>query len=125
YDPDLDRKVALKLLHGGPSGSSGTGGETRLIREAQAMAKLSHPNVIAVHDVGTYRGNVFVAMEFVDGPTLAAWHSQRRPWKEVLRMYLQAGRGLAAAHAVGLVHRDFKPANALIGSDGRVRVLDF
>ncbi len=125
YDPDLDRKVALKLLHGGPSGSSGTGGETRLIREAQAMAKLSHPNVIAVHDVGTYRGNVFVAMEFVDGPTLAAWHSQRRPWKEVLRMYLQAGRGLTAAHAVGLVHRDFKPANALIGSDGRVRVLDF
>jgi len=131
YDPELDRKVAIKLLQARPDGSqastaSGTGQEW-LLREAQAMARLSHPNVIAVHDVGTLSGNrVFVAMEQVDGVTLRAWlRDQVRPWRDVIPVMLAAGRGLAAAHAGGLVHRDFKPDNVLVGNDGRVRVMDF
>jgi tetratricopeptide (TPR) repeat protein len=124
YDPELDRKIAVKLLRPDASGSS-TASE-RLLREAQAMAKLSHRNVITVHDVGTHTGRVFVAMEFIDGGTLAAWlREEPRPWPAVLERFLAAGQGLAAAHAEGLVHRDFKPANVLLGGDGRVRVADF
>jgi tetratricopeptide (TPR) repeat protein/predicted Ser/Thr protein kinase len=119
YDPELDRKVALKLLRNGFGGGLG-------LREAQAMAKLSHPNVAVVHDVGTYEGGVFIAMEFVRGVTLQTWLSEQpRAWPEILDAFVQAGRGLAAAHDAGLVHRDFKPSNAIIGPDGRVRVLDF
>src|SRR5262249_55186566 len=93
---------------------------------AQAMARLSLPNVIAVHDVGTCEGQVFIAMELVDGQTLWSWLSERpRAWRETRDMFLQAGRGLAAAHAAGLVHRDFKPDNVLVGGHGRVRGLDF
>lgn len=127
YDPELDRKVALKLLHGSLSQAGRSSPEaTRLMREAQAIAQLSHPNVITVYDVGTYAGQVFIAMEFVDGADLSQWLRERpRPWQETLPVFLQAGEGLAAAHAVGLVHRDFKPANVLVGRDGRVRVLDF
>jgi len=127
YDPELDRKVALKLLRGASEDAArGTEGRQRLHREAKAMAKLSHPNVIAVHDVGTHEGRVYVAMEFVDGGTLGAWLAKRdRSWKEILATFLQAGRGLAAAHARELVHRDFKPDNVMLGSDGRARVLDF
>jgi tetratricopeptide (TPR) repeat protein len=127
YDPELDRKVALKLLRPGTAGTIGaTGASARLLREAQAMAKLSHPNVITVHDVGTYQDQVFVAMEYVEGPTLREWLvASDRSYGEVLEIFLRAGAGLAAAHAAGLVHRDFKPDNVLVGRDGRVRVVDF
>src|SRR5690606_8462055 len=106
----------------------------RLLREAQAMAQLSHPNVVAVHDVGQHEGKVFLAMEYVEGTTLRSFLEKRsRPWRVVLRAFVEAGRGLAAAHAKGLVHRDFKPDNAMVDDDGaesddgptRVRVLDF
>jgi tetratricopeptide (TPR) repeat protein/predicted Ser/Thr protein kinase len=125
YDPELDRKIAVKLLRSGDEGHSSAASE-RLIREAKAMAKLSHRNVITVHDVGTHKGRVFVAMEYLEGGTLADWMKQGpHPWRAVVEKFRAAGLGLAAAHAQGLVHRDFKPANVLIGSDGRVRVADF
>jgi tetratricopeptide (TPR) repeat protein len=127
YDPELDRKIALKLLHPEPGAGSGpSSGKRRLVREAQAMARLSHPNTIAVHDVGTHGDDVFVAMEYVDGWTLSAWVRRTKPpWTEALAVLRQAGAGLAAAHAAGLVHRDFKPENVMVAKDGRVRVLDF
>ncbi|MBA2543935.1 MAG: serine/threonine protein kinase, partial [Deltaproteobacteria bacterium] len=130
YDPELDRKVAIKLLQARPdssAGSQGTSGQTWLLREAQAMARLSHPNVIAVHDVGTLSGHrVFIAMEQVDGVTLRVWLRDKvRPWREVIQIMTAAGTGLAAAHASGLVHRDFKPDNVLVDNNGRVRVMDF
>ena len=124
YDLELDRKVAIKLLL--IDRGEGSIGRTRLLREAQAMARLSHPNVIPIYEVGTFTGQIYLAMEFVQGLTLEAWQAERRrPWPELLAMYLQAARGLAAAHAAGLVHRDFKPDNALVGADGRLRILDF
>jgi len=118
YDEELDRKVAIKVLR------SDAGDPRRLVREAQSLARLSHPNVVQVHESGTYNGAVFIAMEFVDGRTLAD-ASTDADWRGRLELLVQAGRGLAAAHAAGLVHRDFKPDNVLVGSDGRVRVLDF
>jgi serine/threonine protein kinase len=125
-DPQLGRTIALKLMR--PDGSIGVGQGTqeRLLREARAMARLSHPNVVAVHDAGTFQGTVFVAMELVKGQTLRRWlRAQPRTHAQILDVFAQAGRGLAAAHSVGLVHRDFKPDNVLIGEDGRVRVTDF
>ena len=121
YDDALDRKIAIKVLrHGGQEAA------LRLRREAQAMARVDHPNVVAVHEVGTEAGQVYVAMDFIRGTTLATWQRQPgRTWSQILEAYVQAGRGLAAAHAAGLIHRDFKPSNAIIGDDGRVRVLDF
>ncbi|HEY8376510.1 MAG TPA: serine/threonine-protein kinase, partial [Nannocystis sp.] len=126
-DPELDRKVALKLLHPELAGSiAGGDARTRLLREAQALAKLSHPNVVTIFDVGTHGDQIWIAMEFVAGRTLRAWLAERRPdWRELLAVMQAAGRGLAAAHAVGLVHRDIKPDNIMIGDDGRVRVMDF
>jgi tetratricopeptide (TPR) repeat protein len=121
YDPELDRAVALKLLQERFDRDSGA--RTRFLREAQAMARINHPNVGIVHDVGSIDGRVYLAMELVEGVTLAA--RSGRELAEVLRLYVAAGRGLAAAHAKGLVHRDFKPDNVMIGDDGRVRVLDF
>lgn len=124
YDPNLDRKVALKTLHFNTSADSTAHG--RMLREAQAMARLSHPNVVNVFEVGENRGAIFIAMELVAGVTLRTWErAKERTWKEVVRVFLQAGQGLAAAHAAHLVHRDFKPANVLLGDDGRVRVTDF
>ena len=123
YDPELDRQVALKVLR--PEGRRVEELRLRLVLEAQALARLSHANVVTVHDVGTHDGCVFLAMELVDGVTLADWLKQPRSWEEVLRVFIEAGRGLAAAHAAGMVHRDFKPANVLVGRDGRVRVTDF
>jgi tetratricopeptide (TPR) repeat protein len=117
-DPDLNRKVAVKLVT--------SGDQARVMREAQALARLSHPNVVSIHDVGTVHHRVFIAMELVDGNTLFAWvHERARPWREIVRMFVAAGRGLAAAHAAGIVHRDVKPTNIVVGRDGRVRVLDF
>ena len=126
FDPELDRKVAIKLLQADATSDS-VGGQAWLQREAQAMARLSHPNVIAVYDVGTLPGDrVFVAMELVEGVTLRAWlKAEPRPWRDVLQVMRAAGAGLAAAHASGLVHRDFKPENVLVGNDLRVRVMDF
>ena len=116
----LDRPVALKVHRaGGPAEAH------RLEREARAMARLNHPNVIAVYDVGTWGDGVFVAMEYVDGGTARSWMQRGAPWQASLAMLLRAGEGLAAAHAAGMVHRDFKPENILIGSDGRARVADF
>jgi serine/threonine protein kinase/tetratricopeptide (TPR) repeat protein len=124
YDPDLDRKVAIKLLRarGGDNGE----GATRLLREAQAIAKLQHPNVVVVYDVGTFGESVFIAMEFVEGRTLGGWmHAGTRSQKDILNVFHAAGLGLAAAHAAGLVHRDFKPDNVMVLNDGQVRVMDF
>ncbi|MFZ5897034.1 MAG: serine/threonine-protein kinase PknK [Myxococcota bacterium] len=118
-DPDLGRTVAIKLLHAGVE-------DLRLEREARGLAQVSHPNVIAVYDVGRAAGRLFFAMEFVQGSTLRRWLSEsERSREEILNVFMQAGRGLEAAHAAGLVHRDFKPDNVLVGDDGRVRVLDF
>jgi serine/threonine protein kinase len=101
-------------------------GRQRTLREAQAIARLSHPNVVVVYDVGTFRDQVFIAMEFVEGNTVTYWvESQARSWQEVLRVFMAAGRGLMAAHEKGLVHRDFKPDNVMVGKDGQVRVMDF
>ncbi len=120
-DDRLDRELALKLLHPDLSGRSAT----RLLREAQALAKLSHPNVVHVYEVGDVGGQMYIAMELVEGQTLRDWHQTRPSWRECVQVYVQAGRGLAAAHAQGLVHRDFKPSNAILDTTGRVRVLDF
>ena len=128
FDPELKRDVALKIWLVRADGSSAQDrARDRLLREAQALAQLTHPNVVAIHDVGEFAGEVFIAMELVHGPSLRQWlHSEpRRPTLEILRVFLQAGRGLAAAHRAGLVHRDFKPDNVRLGSDGRARVLDF
>jgi serine/threonine protein kinase/tetratricopeptide (TPR) repeat protein len=128
YDPELDRKVAVKLLRTQVGADDLTAAEakTRLLREGQAIARLSHPNVIVVHDVGSFGDRVFVAMEFVDGHTVGYWLlAAKRSWKEVLRVFMAAGRGLAAAHASQVVHRDFKVENVMVGRDGQVRVMDF
>ncbi|MCH9683902.1 MAG: protein kinase, partial [Deltaproteobacteria bacterium] len=128
HDPELDRRIAIKLLRPLPGdGDGGLGDPTiRLLREAQATARLHHRNVVTVYDVGTRRGQVFMAMEFVQGVTLSTWlRRTRRRWAQVRDVMLQAGQGLAAAHDANLVHRDFKPQNVIIGDDGRVVVLDF
>ncbi|HUS27319.1 MAG TPA: CIA30 family protein [Kofleriaceae bacterium] len=122
YDPRLDRKIALKVLRPDRDGDER---RARLMREAQALAQLRHPNVVAIHDAGETDGQVFVAMELVEGTTLREWlRAERRDWRGIIAMFLQALHGLAAAHAAGIVHRDFKPDNVLIG-DGRAQVADF
>jgi tetratricopeptide (TPR) repeat protein/predicted Ser/Thr protein kinase len=123
YDPELDRPVALKLLSIVEDRADSMA--DRLRREAQALARLSHPNVIAVHDVGTFGRYVFIAMEFVEGQTLTAWLASQPGRREIISAFVAAGEGLSAAHRAGLVHRDFKPDNCMVGRDGRVRVLDF
>jgi tetratricopeptide (TPR) repeat protein/tRNA A-37 threonylcarbamoyl transferase component Bud32 len=129
YDPKLDRRVALKVLRRDRNATPEA--QDRLLREAQALARLSHPNVVAVHDVGTVEIGeirtpaVYVAMEYVEGKTLRDWSAEHDHWRTIARMFHAAGLGLAAAHAVGIVHRDFKPTNVIVGGEGRPRVLDF
>lgn len=119
-DAALERHVAIKVCQ-----AEGEAHANRMWREAKAMARLSHPNVLTIHHVGRVCGQVYIAMELVRGGTLRRWLRTPRSWEEILDAYLQVARGLAAAHAEGLVHRDCKPDNVLLGEDGRVRVADF
>jgi tetratricopeptide (TPR) repeat protein len=127
YDPELDRKIALKLVRvASRAGIGESDGGGRLLREAQAMARLAHPNVITIHDVGRLDDEVFLAMEYVVGRSLTDWlRDTEHDWPGIVAVFRAAGEGLAAAHRAGIVHRDFKPDNVLVGDDGRVRVLDF
>ena len=128
HDPELHRMVALKVLRkaaladGGPAGDQ----RARLLREARAMAQLNHPNVVTVYDAGAFEDQVFLAMELVEGTTLKRWlRAAAHPIDDIVRVFTAAGGGLSAAHRIGLVHRDFKPENVMVGDDGRVRVTDF
>jgi eukaryotic-like serine/threonine-protein kinase len=124
YHPDLERRIALKIVD--ESGPDSVEHQARLLREARAIARLSHPNVVTVYDAGTIGDRVYIAMELVDGETVDDWlRAVPRTWRDVVDVFLAAGRGLAAAHAAEIVHRDFKPHNVMIGRDGAVRVMDF
>ena len=121
YDPKLDRRIALKVMRSGDEL-----GRKRHLAEARALARVNHPNVVAVHDAGEHGDSLYVAMELVEGTSLATHLEQQQlPVRQIVRLFTDAARGLAAAHAAGVVHRDFKPANVLVGTDGRVRVADF
>ena len=125
FDPELQRDVAVKLIRADRFRGDIHGASARLRREAQITAQLAHPNVVTIYDVGESDGGVYIAMELVDGPSLSRWVKQdARTWREVVSMFFGAGRGLAAAHDAGLIHRDFKPSNVLVG-DRRARVVDF
>ena len=125
YDEELDRRVAIKLVDLGDPDRASLG-RNQLLREAQALARLIHPNVVAVFEAGVHDGRVYLAMEYVHGVDLEQWLAAGpRGWREVAATFLQAGAGLLAAHKVGLIHRDFKPSNVLVGDDGGVRVADF
>jgi tRNA A-37 threonylcarbamoyl transferase component Bud32 len=124
HDPELDRKVAIKILRADNYPDEVE--SARLLREAQSVAKLSHPNLVTVYDVGTAGGRLFLAMELIEGETLAAWlAAERRSRPEIVRVFAAAGRGLAAAHRAAVVHRDFKPQNVMVAADGTPRVMDF
>jgi serine/threonine protein kinase len=127
FDVQLKRAIAFKIVRAPRSKPGGVESmQARLLREARAMAQISHPHVVTVYDVGSIEDRVFIVMELVDGRTLAQWTDEpHRSWRDIVSTFIQAGRGLAAAHVVGLVHRDFKPLNVLVGTDGRVRVTDF
>jgi len=124
HDPELDRNIAIKIMRADTYPDEIE--SARMMREARSIAKLSHPNLVTVYDVGTSAGRVFVAMELVEGDTIAAWlDRERRSREEILRVFIAAGRGLAAAHRAGIIHRDFKPQNVMVAADGAVRVMDF
>ncbi|EDM75075.1 serine/threonine kinase family protein, partial [Plesiocystis pacifica SIR-1] len=122
-DEKLERRVAIKRVLGAGVNDRA---QERLRREARALARLSHPNVVQVYEIGEHEERTFLAMEFVEGQTLAAWlESEAHDWRAILTQFIDAGRGLAAVHAVGVVHRDFKAENVLMGKDGRARIADF
>ena len=124
-DRDLGRVVAIKLLHT-RYGTEADSQQRRLLREAQALARVSHRNLVMVFDVGSLQGRVWIAMEYVAGDTLEEWLArEHRSWSEIVGVLAEAGRGLAAVHSAGLVHRDFKPGNVVVRKDGTVQVLDF
>jgi serine/threonine protein kinase len=128
YDPVLNRRLAIKILKPSQEGDDIETAKQRLLREAQAMAQIEHPNLVQVFDVGTFEDLVFIAMEFVEGRTLREWKAELDPandWQDIIHVYSAAARALQAAHDVGLVHRDFKPDNVMLGFDNRVRVMDF
>src|SRR5262249_15441535 len=123
FDEQLERRVAIKLV---ATRSGDAQDRARLLHEAQAQARLTHPNVVTVYEVGTLPdGGLFIAMELVRGETLRSWQATHRDWRAIVATYAAAGEGLAAAHHAGIIHRDFKPDNALVGDDRRVRVADF
>jgi serine/threonine protein kinase len=124
YDQALDRKVAIKVARGDARGDAER--RRRLLREAQALARVSHPNVVRLYERGECAQGTFLVMELLPGTTLRAWiGAARRSWREVLDAFLAAGRGLSAVHAQRLIHRDFKPDNVVVGPDGQVRLVDF
>ncbi|HVV88398.1 MAG TPA: serine/threonine-protein kinase, partial [Kofleriaceae bacterium] len=127
YDPQLDRRVAIKLLRADLLATpSSIRARERTLREARALARLIHPGIVAVHDAGFHKGELYIVMELVEGESLRDWLDARpRTAAEILDVFRQAAIGLSAAHAQQMVHRDFKPDNVLIGKDGRVRVADF
>ena len=126
HDDQLDRRVAIKLMQPEMMSQTSAAAPERLLREAQSLARLSHPNVVTVHEVGLFQNQPFVALEFVDGQTLGSWlKASRRSLREIKSALLEAGRGLHAVHQAGLIHRDFKPDNVLIDHQGRVRIVDF
>ncbi|MDQ3365254.1 MAG: serine/threonine protein kinase, partial [Myxococcota bacterium] len=121
YDPELDRKVALKVLR-----SRGRTVDDKLLREGRALARLDHPNVVGVYEVGNADGQLYIALALVEGVTARQWVAiERRTWRAVRDVYVAAGRGLAALHRAGLVHRDVKPDNIVVAGDGQVRLVDF
>jgi eukaryotic-like serine/threonine-protein kinase len=120
WDPELERRVAIKLMH-----VKNELARAYMLREGQALAKLSHPNIVPIYDVGTFEDQVYLVMEWIAGVTLRAYCAEPRTTKEIVALYLAAGAGVAAAHRAGIVQRDFKPDNVMIGDDARVRVLDF
>lgn len=126
YDRQLDRKVALKFVGAEEAESRLVHMHERLLAEAHALAKLTHPNVVRIYDVGTYEDRVYLSMEYIEGQTLRDWLAEQpRRWPEILRLMLEAGRGLAAAHTANIIHRDLKPSNIMIARDGQVRIMDF
>src|SRR5262245_15725621 len=126
FDTKLGRKVAIKRLRETGAGTPAEKRRGRFLREAQLLASLSHPNVLTVHDVGGPDRELYVVMELVEGAPVSRWLSEKRPsWRAVVEVFMQAGRGLVAAHQLGIVHRDIKPDNILVANNGRVLVGDF
>ncbi|MEZ4452992.1 MAG: protein kinase [Nannocystaceae bacterium] len=124
FDEELVRRVAIKVLHLVDGHSEG--GRAMLRAEAQAMARLSHPNVVQIYELGVHQGQIFLVMEYVEGVTLSEWLGEReRDWQVIVAKFVAAGEGLAAAHRAGIIHRDFKPDNVLLDRDGVPRVADF